>query len=60
MSINKTISGQISNGKAIEISDKQLRLESIIDLGEDRIILNTNSILSKYKTLLNKYINTYN
>lgn len=59
MSINKTISGQISNGKAIEISDKQLRLESIIDLGGDRIILNTNSILSKYKTLLNKYINTY-
>ena len=47
MSINKTISAQISNGKAIEISDKQLRLESIIDLGEARIILNTNSILSK-------------
>lgn len=59
MAIYKTIRDQIANGKAIEISDKELRLQSIIDLGEDKMILNTDSLLSKYKSLLDKYVNTY-
>lgn len=59
MAIYKTIKGQIANGKAIEISDKELRIQSLIDLGEDKMILNTDSLLSKYKSLLNKYVNTY-
>lgn len=59
MGYSNTISLQIQNGKAIDICDASYRLQTLVDLGEDYLLINTESVLSKYRDLIMKYASKY-
>jgi hypothetical protein len=57
--IYRTIKEQISEGKALEITDKELRYHETINLGDYQMVINTTTLLSKYKDNIKQYIAKY-
>lgn len=57
---NVTISQQINNGKRLQVTDKGMRLQSLIMTDSETVLLlNTWSIMSKYKNEFMKHVNKY-
>lgn len=57
---NVTISQQINNGKRLQVTDKGMRLQSLIMTDPETVLLlNTWSIMSKYKNEFMKHVNKY-
>ena len=57
-----TIKQQINQGKALTMTDKEMRIKALITLSEEDgtyILLNTKSILSKYRPIIKKYLTKY-
>jgi hypothetical protein len=51
---------QIEDGKTLRITDTEMRLKALVKLNDERyILLNTKSILSRYKPILDKYRKRY-
>lgn len=57
---NVTISQQINTGKRLQVTDKGMRLQSLIMTDPETVLLlNTWSIMSKYKNEFMKHVNKY-
>jgi hypothetical protein len=55
-----TAERQITHGQSLQITDKEMRLKSLVKLRDDRyILINIKSILSAYKPIINKYRKRY-
>jgi hypothetical protein len=51
---------QIANGQNLQITDKEMRLKSLVKIRDDRyVLINTKSILYKYKPIINQYRRKY-
>ena len=60
MSRAASITQQIVSGKNLMITDKALRLHRLIQISDDTaLILNTQSVLTKYRSKLQKYVRRY-
>ena len=55
-----TISQQISVGKNLKITNKEISLQRVIRIDSDTaLLINVNTVLEKYYNEMKKYINTY-
>ena len=54
-----SIKEQIGSGKNQIISDSSLKLQGVIKIDDDVLVLNTGSILTPYRMLIKNYISTY-
>jgi hypothetical protein len=53
---------QVDSGKTLKLTDKELRLKTIISLDEELgeyLLMNIKTILSKYRPILKKYVQKY-
>lgn len=55
----RNIKDQIAEGKALEMTDSELRIRQTISFNDTKMVINTDTILSKYKPLLKKYISKF-
>lgn len=57
---DRTITQQITRGKNLKITDKNLRLEQLIKLDNNTVvILNMDTVMIKYRDEIKKYIKRY-
>lgn len=57
--MSQTISDQIRLGESLTLVDKSFRNQALIHIGSDYILLNTESVASKYRSQMMKYVAKY-